>query len=182
MMDYCACMAILRIPPGDVRRFPHRVRTVGVLASLAAVATLLLPIRGAAATTWYGMYKVDTGSVCSLGRTCLTRIAVSSCSGTGNLCIRYNAPGLYTDGASIMDTSGDSFGPFSGNARYDAERAYNNNSGTLRNVCAFHLTYNSGSYQTVYYGGWAILPFTGAGSLVTLPFGWMCLDLVNPGP
>lgn len=150
---------------------------------MVVTAAMTLCASGATArAAWYSMYKVDTGTTCAAGRVCLTKLAVSSCGGSGNICARYNANGTSSDGASRLDTGSDSFAPVSGTVKANANRAYNNNSGTLRTSCMFRYVNWGGSYQSVYYGGWAILPYTGVGSMATIPLGWTCYDLVDPGP
>ena len=128
------------------------------------------------------MYKVDTGTTCSSGRTCYTKLAVSSCGGTGNRCARYNANGSASDIASILNTASDSFSPVSGTVKLNANRSFNNNSGSFRKVCAFNLINWGGSYQTVPYGGWAVLPYTGVASMAAIPSNISCADLIDPGP
>jgi len=160
------------------------VLVAAVLGSLAAMSQPeIVSAACAAEGNTCGGYLYDfaptgntTGS-CPSGRTCYTPATQSSCAAN---CRHYNAGGTSISFAARNTTSSlDGFangGTMSGNAN----RMYNNNSGSLRPVCAWKLYGMGGSFSSNtltidYYGsGWNIIPFTGVGTHAAIPSTWVC--------
>ena len=146
-------------------------RGVKLAFIMIALTIGVAPIAASAAPGFFMISYDSVGTSCPSGRTCLTKKAVSSCSGSGNTCVRYNVNGSQADVASIRDTGNVGFGGVGGTVKSNANRAYNNNSTSQRPVCFYKNTFYSGSELKVAFGGWGILPFTGVGSMEAHPKG-----------
>lgn len=143
-------------------------------AFIAATLTIgIAPIAALAQTTppFTSIVFDSVGTTCPSGRTCLTKLPVSSCSGNKNACLRYNVNGTAAAVASFRNTGAVGFGSVGGTVKANANRAFNNNFGTQRPVCFYKGTFFLGSQLKVQFGAWDILPFTGVGSMEAHPRG-----------
>ena len=126
----------------------------------------------------YDFYPTgNTTGSCPSGRTCYTKATQSNCTVS---CRVYNAGGSWYSFAA-RNTTGATDTFLTGGYMWQlANRMYNNNSGSLRPVCAWKLygmggNFSNGTLHLDNYGsGWNILPFTGVGTHAAIPSTWVC--------
>lgn len=140
-------------------------RFLAAVALCGTMAVTMLPTPSIAASETITYTGQTTSTNCINGRICLNKKTVNSCGGSSNNCFHFNANGGSFDHA------------WSNVGRSNAERAYNRNTGSYRDVCAYKRTgldWNSGAARAYYGGGWTILPFTGVGSMEAINQTWLC--------
>ena len=143
----------------QMKRLKHIVICIGTVIAISALSLGYVTPAAQAADYPFSPVTTTTGS-CPAGRTCFNIKTVNSCGGTGNVCGVYNAGG----GSSDFALGGAS-------THSNEQRAYNNNSGSYRTVCAYNNSQSQVGFA-YYGGGWAAMPFTGIGNIIAIPVGW----------
>lgn len=167
-----------------MRKFLPSLLTLGTVAAaivISVAAPLSLPSASATCnpvTDQCGLAAQSfapvaySTSACSSGRTCYNNQTVNACSSS---CRLYNASGSATQWAARDTTTGsDIF--FNGQLVWQyAQRVFNFNSGSGRDVCSYHFAGFGGTgFESHNGGGWAALPYTGVASHAAIPFNWVC--------